>query len=306
MSIKAVTMGLDGGALPIKEFKLNTMVEHPSIVLVAKRGSGKSVVCKALLNEFKDYPVGIIISKSENLNCFYSEFFPKAFIHDEYKSEIMERLLVRQKAIIRKNNERIEKGKKPIDTRIFIVMDDCLSDSKTWMRDKPILEVLYNGRHYHITYILTLQYVMGITPSLRANFDYVFLLAEDQYDNQIRIYKTFASIFPTLKDFTDVYKELTKDYGALLIVRRGANATFLEKVYWYKAPFGKLMNIKLGCDQFRKFDENNYDPKWEDKHGQFNIDEYCMRKKQDKSLIKVDKIQIDDKGNKVDKRKTYH
>ena len=33
-------------------------------------------------------------------------------------------------------------------------MDDCLSKRGTWMKDQPITELLFNGRHYEIMYIL--------------------------------------------------------------------------------------------------------------------------------------------------------
>ena len=39
----------------IKEFDLNSMCENPSIVMIAKRGSGKSWVCRAILNMPKNH-----------------------------------------------------------------------------------------------------------------------------------------------------------------------------------------------------------------------------------------------------------
>jgi hypothetical protein len=40
------------GECPINEFDLNSMVDHPSIVMIAKRGSGKSWVVRAILQFF--------------------------------------------------------------------------------------------------------------------------------------------------------------------------------------------------------------------------------------------------------------
>ena len=85
---------IGGDKLPIKEFKLQNTCSFPSIVLIAKRGSGKSVVCKAIMKHFKDIPVGVVIAKTERMNCFYGDFFPDTYIFYEYKSEIIEKLLI--------------------------------------------------------------------------------------------------------------------------------------------------------------------------------------------------------------------
>lgn len=301
MAIKDVDFG-DQGKLPIKEFKLSDMCINPSIVMIAKRGSGKSVVCKALLNHFKDIPVGLIISPTDRLSCFFGDFFPKTYIHYEYKSEIITRLIARQKAMIKKKQVREEKGK-TLDTRSFVIMDDCLSQKGSWVKDQPILELLFNGRHYHIMYILTMQYPLGITPELRSNFDYIFLLAEDFVSNLKRIYDHYAGMFPDFNSFRQTFGQLTEDYGCMVISNRGQRKTFLDKIFWYKAPSSYDNEPVIGCKQFRKFHELNYNNDWENKHKQFDIGEYCSKKKKDKSSLKIEKVERDANGNEIKKQK---
>ena len=67
-------------------------------------------------------------------------------------------------------------GKKLKDDRVLLVMDDCMSD-KNWVKDPNILELFFNGRHYHISFMLTMQYSKGLPPEMRGNLDYIFLLA---------------------------------------------------------------------------------------------------------------------------------
>ena len=163
--------GVKDGRLPIQTFSLKNFVEHPAIVMIAKRGSGKSWVVRAILNHFKNIPVGLIIAPTDRMSCFYGKFFPDTYIFYKYDSEIIERVLARQTAIIDK-----QKKKKNIDTRCFVIMDDCLGQKGSWVRDEPIQELLFNGRHYHVMYILTMQFPLGITPELRSQFDYIFFL----------------------------------------------------------------------------------------------------------------------------------
>lgn len=254
------------------------MVDYPSIVMIAKRGSGKSWVVRAILNHFRDIPVGLIISPTDRMNVFYGDFFPDSYIHYSYKSEIIEKLLARQQQMIDKQKEKQAQGKN-LDTRAFIVMDDCLGQKGSWVRDQPIQELLFNGRHYHIMYILTMQFPLGITPELRSNFDYIFLLADDMISNQKRIYDHYAGMFPNFDSFRQVFAELTSDFGAMVIVNRGVRNSALDKIFWYKAPDLSSQKIEMGCSQFREFHKRNYDPMWKKKNNTFNFTNYCADKK---------------------------
>ena len=301
MAIKDVSLN-GNEKLPINEFKLESMCSNPSIVMIAKRGSGKSVVCKAILNHFKDFPVGLIIAPTDRMNCFYANFFPDSYIHYGYRSDIIEKLLYRQDAMIEKRKKKMAEGKK-VDSRAFIVMDDCLSKKGTWMKDPPITELLFNGRHYDIMYILTMQYPLGITPELRGNFDYIFLLAEDFVSNLKRIYDHYAGLFPCFNSFKATFSQLTDNYGCMVISNRGARRSFLEKVFWYRADYDESDRLSIGCNQFHRFHQNNYDPNWRIKNKMFSVDDYFNKKKKDKSILKIEKIGLDNNGDPLDKHK---
>jgi len=271
----------------ITEFKLNMIGKNPSIVIIAKRGSGKSFLCRDLLDHFKHYPAGIIISETEKYDEFYAEFFPDVFIYDKYSPEILSRLFERQMKIKQKNKELKKIGKR-IDYRIFIVMEDCLASSSNWKRDSYIQGLLYNGRHIGITYILIMQYPLGVTPELRNNFDYVFLLADDIRSNQERIWKHYAGVFPDFKSFHDVYDDLTIDNGSMVIINKGARESFYDKVMWYKAK--KVIPYDICSSQFREYGKNNYNPGYRNIKKKLDIKTFCNDKKRNKETIKVDKI----------------
>lgn len=291
-----VQIDLDGNeGIPINEFKFEQMVENPAIVMVAKRGSGKSYVCRALMHHFRDIPCGVIISRTDRMNEFYGTFFPSSFIFYEYKTEIIEKIIVRQQMIIQKwkskGDEWKIKGKEysKLDPRSFLIMDDCLSQKGSWVKDQPIQELLFNGRHYQIMYVLTMQFPLGITPELRINFDYVFLMAEDTQSNLKRIYDHYAGCFPTFQSFKQVFTELTKDYGCMVLVNRGARSNIFEKIFYYKAPNygGHSDDVKFGCKQFRDFHEKNFNPKWGEITRGINIEHHMNDIKKTKGELKV-------------------
>lgn len=277
---------LDGTSIPIQKFKLESMCPNPSICMIAKRASGKSWVCRALLHHFRNIPVGIIIAPTDKMSSFYGKFFPGAYIYYEYKSEIIENLMARQKIMIAKAKKKYLEGKK-CDPRAILLMDDCLSSKGSWMRDKPIMQLFFDGRHYQIMYILTMQFPLGISPELRSNFDYIFLLADDFCSNQKRLYEHYAGMFPHFNAFRDVFIELTVDYGSMVISNRGSRKNFLEKIFYFKAD--EIPLEKIGCKQFIEFDKNNVDPMWDSGRGiHFDIDK--LMDKKNKTKIKVSKM----------------
>jgi hypothetical protein len=281
---------IDGSTAPLREFLLAWMVPNPAICMIAKKGSGKSWVVRSILKHFDDIPGGMIIAPTDKQTVFYGKFFPDVYIHYEYRSELLESLFFRQERIIDKCRAKIKEGKK-VDPRAFLIMDDCLSSKGTWMRDVPISKMFFEGRHYKIMYILTMQFPLGIIPELRTNFDYIFLLAEDFYSNQKRLYDHYAGMFPDFKTFRDVFMDITKDHGCMVIVNRGSRSDFLDKVFWFKSKEEKFTSF--GCKQFNQFHKNNYDEKWRERHKPFDINRLADEKKRNKSRIRVEKIHGD-------------
>ena len=278
---------LAGQDLPIRCFELDWMVENPSICMIAKRGSGKSWVCRDILRHFRDVPGGIIISPTDKLSRFYGNFFPDLFIHYKYSASVLDRLFYRQEKMMEKEEELAKRGKK-IDPRTFLLMDDCLSSKTSWMKEQQIQRIFFDGRHYKIMFILTMQFPLGITPDLRSNFDYIFLLAEDFKSNQKRLYDHYAGMFPSLKAFIDVFEQVTDDFGCMVIVNRGARSSLLDKIFWYKATDKDIGS--MGCKQFRLIHEKNYDENWRKKKHGISAAEFMRNRLKDKGSVRITKL----------------
>lgn len=296
MGIKDVNMR-NGDNLPIRQFKLAQMVKNPAIMMIAKRGSGKSWIVRAIMMHFNSIPCGVVISPTDRMSSFYNDFFPDTYIHYKYESRLITRILDRQSQMIDK-----EKQGKKLDPRAFIIMDDCLGDKKSWVNDAPVLELLFNGRHYQIMYILTMQYPLGITPQLRANFDYIFLLREDFINNQKKLYDHYAGMFPTFDSFRQVFTELVADYGCMVIDNRSQTENPLEKIFWYKAEDLTGVKKMMGGKQFLQFHYNNYDKNWRNKSREYDFVAWSNNIKKNKAIIRVEKEELDENGNVVDRK----
>jgi len=221
--------------LRLSKFNMNMIPDDGVILMIGRRGTGKSWLIKDLMWHKRNMPVGTVISGTEGANAFYSTIVPSLLVHDEFSSDIIGNSLKRQKAIMKQiNKDKEVRGASTLDRRAFVVMDDCMYDTK-WIHDRNIRDLFMNGRHYGLLYIIALQYVLGIPPVLRGQVDYVFILRENQVSARKKIYEQFAGIFPSFELFCQIMDQCTEDYECL-VIHNGSKTNKIEDcVFWYKA-----------------------------------------------------------------------
>ena len=193
--------------IQLRKFNPASMKDDKVCVLIGKRNTGKSTLVTDILYHKKHLPAGIVMSATEEGNHHYQQFVPDLFIYSDYDKDAIERVLERQRQILLRN--------KPI-TPAFILLDDCMYDKK-FMKDTCIRKCFMNGRHWKIFFMLTMQYCMDLTPDLRANVDYVFILRENIIQNREKLYKAFFGIFPTFDMFNQIMNACTENYECLVL-----------------------------------------------------------------------------------------
>ena len=242
--------------LQLKKFDMASIKDDKVVVMIGKRDTGKSFLCKDLLFYHQNIPVGTVISATESANCFYGNIVPSLFIHDKYTPEIIHNSLKRQKMVVKKMKGEINNyGQSNINPDAFLILDDCLYDS-SWTRDANIRSIFMNGRHYKMMFIITMQYALGIPPNLRTNIDYVFILRENYVSNRKRLYENFAGMFPSFEVFCQVMDQCTENYECLVVHNNAKSNRLEDQVFWYKAePHG---DFRMGAPEFWQHHSNNY------------------------------------------------
>jgi hypothetical protein len=266
--------------LELKKFDMKNISFKPNeskgpvVVLIGRRDTGKSFLVRDLLYYHQEVPIGTVISGTEEGNGFYGKLVPKLFIHNEYNTAIIENILKRQKTVLKQIKKEMETYKKStIDARTFVILDDCLYDN-TWARDKMMRLLFMNGRHWKVMLIITMQYPLGVPPTLRTNIDYVFILREPYIANRKRIYENYAGMFPTFESFCQVMDQCTENYECLVINNNSKSNKLQEQVFWYKADSHN--DFKLGSKEFWELSKGynsddegeKYDPGAVKKRGQ--------------------------------------
>ena len=136
-------------------------------------------------------------------------------------------------------------------------MDDCMYD-RSFMRDTVIRQLFMNGRHWKIFFLLTMQYCMDLSPDLRANVDYVFVLRENVIQNRERLYKAFFGVFPSFDLFNKVMSACTENYECLVLDNTSRSNKLEDCVFYYKAPIRK--GFRIGSEAMWKYHQKNYRP----------------------------------------------
>jgi len=223
--------------------------KSPMIVIIGKKDTGKSFLVRDLLFQTqRHFPVGTVISATEVANEFFQHMVPSKFIHDKYKPEIVQNVIKRQATIkSKRNQDKASRGNSSnIDPRAFLILDDCLYDAKAWINEESTRFVFMNGRHIDLMTIITMQYPLGITPNLRTNVDFVFILRENILNNRRRIYENYAGMFPTFEMFCTFMDQCTENFECLVICNNVSSNRLEDQVFWYKASDHPPFRL---CDQ---------------------------------------------------------
>jgi hypothetical protein len=265
--------------LELKKFDMKNISFKPNenkgpvVVLIGKRDTGKTFLVRDLLYYQQEIPIGTVISGTEEGNGFYGKMVPRLFIHNEYNTAIIENILKRQRTVLKQVKQEMETYKRSnIDPRAFVILDDCLYDA-TWTRDKMMRLLFMNGRHWKVMLVITMQYPLGIPPTLRTNIDYVFILRENYIANRKRIYENYAGMFPTFESFCQVMDQCTENYECLVINNNSKSNKLHDQVFWYKAD--NHGDFRLGSKEFWELskgmkdedEEEQYDPTKNKKRG---------------------------------------
>lgn len=244
--------------LVVSEFDMAKMTKkNPCVLLCGARGSGKSVLLKDILYRFHQagIPRACIFSQTEGANHFFSDFIPGVFVHGSIDVPSLTRVFENQKDLfIRKELKQVPQE---ANIRLVLVLDDCAYDKKI-MNSKVLREIFFNGRHYGIILIVTLQYLMALQVDMRSNVDTVFFLAENVKKNRERIHDQFCAFFDEYSEFQAVFTTCTSNYEAFVVNnRKGLGNDPTNYVHWYKAD--NAVEYKFGPEVLWSFHNRKYE-----------------------------------------------
>ena len=217
----------------LTEFDCNNIKLDGTVVAVGKRRTGKSWVFRNLMHFMKDkIPAGIVISQTDELNKFWRQYIPAKYIYPRYEPEILDAVFKRQKKIL--NDNGLTDKEKDERAPFFVLLDDVISDQRL-KYDANLMELFVAGRHYRLFVLITTQYAKAITPTLRGNTDYCFIMKCIQQRQREALWEDFGD-FLTKDAFAQILDAYTEDNEVLVIDTCPEHMVSpLEMLYWWKA-----------------------------------------------------------------------
>lgn len=206
--------------------------KHFSMLIISSRNSGKSYLCRYLLqyrlvDKFDLFV--IFVNNNEELEK-YTEIVPTELAFTDYKPELIN-------DIRRKNEERIVQGKKMLN--VLVLLDDTVGNKIK--SDDTLLQSYTNGRHAGITTIFISQSYALANTAWRNNSDVVILLKQNSGGARKAIVENFLDGSLYIDDDKNekkiykkiVYKYMSKVGDCLIIDYRDASS---DNLHWFRAP----------------------------------------------------------------------
>jgi len=232
----------------LTEFNPEEIKLDGTVVAVGKRRTGKSWVFRNLMYLMKDkIPAGIVISQTDELNKFWRQYIPKKFIYNHYEPEILDAVFKRQKKIL--NNNALTEKEKDEQAPFFVLLDDVISDQRL-RYDSNLMELFVAGRHYRLFVLITTQYAKAITPCLRGNTDYCFIMKCIQQRQREALWEDYGD-FLTKDAFAQILDAYTEDNEVLVIdTCPEHHVDPLSMLFWWKASDPGM--FKMGSKEYHQ------------------------------------------------------
>lgn len=253
-------------AWAVKCFDPTTMKADATVLMLGKRGTGKSTLLQDIMYHMQSRLfAGIAMAPTEDSVAMFEGFLPRCFVFDDFRANAVERLMQTKRLLSRMNRKKTKqaeaKGNEFERRYVAVLLDDCMYDKKN-LKHTAVRDIFMNGRHEDVFFINLQQYVMDMGPDMRNNVDYVFAMRDTSMENRIKLWKTFFGMFSDYSDFSELFDSCTENYECLVLFNRASSNDWRDCIFWYKAapsvpqfrighPVMWYLNYKFGvlpCD----------------------------------------------------------
>ena len=226
----------------IKKFDPSKMRPNAIVLLIGKRGTGKSTLLKDLMYHMRDkLDFGLAMSPTEEATSDLASYIPASWIYNNFNADKVELLLEEQRRAARRGSQR----------HVFLMLDDCMYDKKV-LKGTNMRNVFMNGRHRKIFFISCQQYIMDMPPELRGQVDYIFALRDPIISNKEKLWKFFFGMFEKFQDFTQVMDRCTQNFDCLVFDSTAKTTNVEDCVFWYRADLHEP--FQMGKPIYSRYD----------------------------------------------------
>lgn len=255
----------------LKSFNVETITPESTVVFLGKRRTGKSIGVKNVCRHLRD-KIGhvIVISQTEKVNGFYTEFCPSTFIYNKYNPFILQRLFEFQEDQMRQK----EAGKIPEVPYVLLILDDLISDPRL-RNDEMLIKAFVEGRHFKLVVLMTTQYPKAINPRVRGNIDFAVIFRNISSQQRKALWEDYGGSVE-FRRFERVMDEATDGYGCLVVDNRtnskNPQEVFFHNVFEFPVPEFKIGTPEEWREAKRREQEKKENPPKEETFDVMQVD----------------------------------
>ena len=236
-------------AVRIRRFDPATIKPHRVILIVGKRGCGKTTLLRDLMYHLRhSIDFGLAMCPTLESASMLRNALPDASVFDRFVPGKVEQLAALAQQLVASKRDR----------NFLFIADDVLYD-RAVLKGTGIRNIFFNGRHLRITFIILAQYMMDITADLRAQIDYLFVMRENIVANRLRLYKYLFGCVPTFDEFCALMDRCTQNYECLCLDNTCADVRLQNCVFWYKAQ-ADIPDFQIGRAIFQTLADRHRRP----------------------------------------------
>lgn len=235
----------------IKGFNPDEMKTDGAMIILGKRRTGKSHLCMDLMSHIGDRYSTAVVLTGTKFNGYWQDIVPEEYIHSGFQESVLTTCMKSQKQVVRKcrsENPDLHK-RRECECNMVVILDDVASEEH--LQRSLVLGALYTkGRHYYITPIVMSQYAYAISPAIRSNIDYAFIMHQTQRRSKDAIGDEWMSQVRR-REAADIMSKHTPGYQVLVIDNSEATDDLGEVLSIYTAADeDSLIKAPLGHEEY--------------------------------------------------------
>lgn len=220
--------------LHFRNFNPEKIRPFSSILFCGGKRTGKSTVMRDFMYHIKKRVYDTtIFSGTRDEEHPWENYTPRQYVHycmDKFDSNSLYKTMK-----IQEDRKLLsEKHKVECPASLVVLEDLEFLKPSIWV-DQGIRGMMFNGRWYKEFFFVAYQYVMEVRMEMRGSFDYAVFTLDSTASGRERIWKQFASVFPEFVEFDSIFKEMTADFGTMVIDLRCRSYNLEDAIFYYKA-----------------------------------------------------------------------